>query len=474
MNRLDSVMVSDCTLLASEDHFELSFREKIELCRLIDKLGVSEIDLCPIRQKKTDRLLIKSICSAVKNAAVAVPVDISDEDSVRFVWEALQEAVKPCLQVAVPVSSVQMEYLLHIKPDAMIQKVVQTVQKCVELTGEVELIAQDATRSDPLFMKKLLNAAIDAGAGRITLCDSAGQMMPDEISAWLAKIKKDVPALDQVIIGFACSGDLNMSDANAVAAICAGVRSIKAVTCSGNAISLSNIVRIINIRGASIGVCSDVGVEQIRRITGQVEMICRTSGRKKAVFDNKPDTQHNDIVLTRHDSMESVMHAAEKLGYDLSTEDQEKIWQSFCQTAEKKDNITFRELDAIIAAEAMQVPPAYHDVRYVINTDNQIGAMAHMKLMFHNQEIEGIASGDGAIDAAFNSVEQATGRHFELDDFQIRSVTEGREAMGETVVRLRWEGKLYSGRGISTDIVGAGIMAYINAVNKIVYEEEEA
>ena len=110
----------------------------------------------------------------------------------------------------------------------------------------------------------------------------------------------------------------------------------------------------------------------------------------------------------------------------------------------------------------------------MINTGNEIGAMSRMKLKFHDQEIEGLASGDGAIDAAFNSIEQATGRHFELDDFQIRSVTEGREAMGETVVRLRWEGKLYSGRGISTDIVGAGIMAYINAVNKIVYEEEEA
>ena len=156
-----------------------------------------------------------------------------------------------------------------------------------------------------------------------------------------------------------------------------------------------------------------------------------------------------------------------------SSSTEEIVW-AFVQTAEKKEHITLKELDAIIAAEAMQVPPAYHDVRYVINTGNQIGAMAHMKLMFHNQEIEGIASGDGAIDAAFNSVEQATGRHFELDDFQIRSVTEGREAMGETVVRLRWEGKLYSGRGISTDIVGAGIMAYINAVNKIVYEEEEA
>ena len=196
--------------------------------------------------------------------------------------------------------------------------------------------------------------------------------------------------------------------------------------------------------------------------------------KRHLCFKYDQDNTDNDYLLSKHDTIETVIRAAEKLGYDLNTDDQQKIWKSFCQTVEKKENISLKELDAIIAAEAMQVPPAYHDVRYAISTGNQIGAMAHMKLMFHNQEIEGTASGDGAIEAAFNSIEQATGRHFELDDFQIRSVTEGREAMGETVVRLRWEGKLYSGRGISTDIVGAGIMAYINAVNKIVYEEEEA
>ena len=109
MNERELVRVSDCTMIAAEDHYPLSFREKIELCRMIDKLGVSAIDLCPIRQKKTDRLLVKSICSAVRNASVAVPVDITDEESVRITWEALKEAAKPRLQVAVPVSSVQMD-----------------------------------------------------------------------------------------------------------------------------------------------------------------------------------------------------------------------------------------------------------------------------------------------------------------------------------------------------------------------------
>ena len=225
-----------------------------------------------------------------------------------------------------------------------------------------------------------------------------------------------------------------MADACAVSAIRAGVREIKATACAGKSVSLSNIIRILNVKGRSFGVYTRVGAEQIRRITGQVEMICRTSGRKISVPEQNTESSENDILLSVHDSIETVIHAAEKLGYDLNAEDQQKVWKYFCMTAERKEHITLKELDAIIAAEAMQVPPAYHDIRYVINTGNQIGAMAHMKLMFHNDEIEGIASGDGAIDAAFNSIEQATGRHFELDDFQIRSVTEGREAMGETVV----------------------------------------
>ena len=162
------------------------------------------------------------------------------------------------------------------------------------------------------------------------------------------------------------------------------------------------------------------------------------------------------------------------MGYDLSEEDLEKVWQRFTALSGTKEIISMKELEAIVATEALQVPPAYTDVQYVINTVSGIGAMSHMKLSLHGKPLEGISAGDGAIDAAFNSIEKATGRHFELDDFQIQSVTEGREAMGETLVRLRSEGKIYSGKGISTDIVGAGIMAYINALNKIIYEEEEA
>ena len=109
---------------------------------------------------------------------------------------------------------------------------------------------------------------------------------------------------------------------------------------------------------------------------------------------------------------------------------------------------------------------------YVVTSGNTISATAHLKMHRQDKILQGVSVGDGPIDAAFLAIEQITGQHYELDDFQIQAVTEGREAMGQTIVKLRSQGKVYSGRGISTDIVGASIRAYINALNKIVYEEE--
>ena len=132
----------------------------------------------------------------------------------------------------------------------------------------------------------------------------------------------------------------------------------------------------------------------------------------------------------------------------------------------------YKELEAIVASNALQVPPTYKLESYVINSGNVITATAVIKMTKNDQPVSSVSTGDGPIDAAFLAIEKIVGRHYELDDFQIQAVTEGREAMGETIVKLRSEGKLYSGRGISTDIIGSGIRAYINALNKIVYEEE--
>ena len=161
-----------------------------------------------------------------------------------------------------------------------------------------------------------------------------------------------------------------------------------------------------------------------------------------------------------------------KLGYDLTPEDNGRVFEEFRRVTAKKQAIGVRELEAIIASSAMQVPSTYHLVNYVVNSGNIINATANVTLEKQGEQLSGVSIGDGPIDAAFHAIEQIIGHHYELDDFQIQAVTKGREAVGSSIIRLRASGKLYSGNGVSTDIIGACIRAYINALNKIVYEEK--
>ena len=178
-------------------------------------------------------------------------------------------------------------------------------------------------------------------------------------------------------------------------------------------------------------------------------------------------------MLDANDDIGAVNKAVMRLGYDLSEEDQAKVYETFVNVAAKK-SVGRKELEAIIASVALQVPPSYTIVSFVINSGNIINATANIHVRKDGADLFGLAVGDGPIDAAFMAIEQITGRHYELDDFQIQAVTEGREAMGSTLVKLRSNGKLYSGNGISTDIIGSSIRAYVNALNKIVYEESHS
>ena len=466
------IKISDVTMKQSGGEFSLTFKEKIELAKLLDKLEVSVIELEGIQSPKIDALRIKSIAAAVQGSILAVPVQLNRE-SVEAVWNALRFAKKPRLQVCAPASSVQMEYLFHKKPDAMLAAVADTVAACKSVCADVEFVVDDATRSDPEFLNKIIAAAIDSGATTVTVCDTAGTMLPEEFAAFIQSVQVGVPALADVCLGVSCSNELAMADSCVIAAVCQGAGEIKAAAYCVNTASLSNVSRVISARGSTFGATCGVRVTQLGRAIGQITRMCQTGRSKTSPFDNGVQDEEAGIYLTAHDDLSGVMKAVERMGYDLSEEDGAKVYEAFRGIAAKKEKVSARELDAIVASAAMQVPSAYVLDTYVITSGNTISATAHLKLKKQDAILEGVCIGDGPIDAAFLAIEQITGKHYELDDFQIQSVTEGREAMGQTVVKLRSGGKLYSGKGISTDIVGASIRAYISALNKIVYEEEE-
>ena len=467
---MKTIKISDMTMKQSGNHFSLSFKEKIELAKLLDRLGVDVIELEPITQVKIDSLRVKSIAMAVGSSTLAVPVALNAE-SISTTWNALKETKKPRLQVCAPVSSVQMEYLFHKKPNAMLNSIRQTVASCCDLCADVEFIADDATRSDPAFLYEAITAAISAGASTVTVCDTAGTMLPNEFTAFIRELYANVPQLKDVTLGVSCCDNLSMADSCAIAAVRYGAGEIKGAAYPLNTVSIPNIAKVLAAKGEFYDAACCIRTTEMKRIADQIAWLCQ-SGRSKTSPLSDIQPGDDDIFLTAHDDVGAVMKVAARLGYDLSEEDGARVYDAFHVIAAKKDKVSAKELDAIIASAAMQVPPTYKLESYVITSGNTISATAHLKLTKQDKVLEGVSIGDGPIDAAFVAIEQITGQHYELDDFQIQSVTEGREAMGQTVVKLRADGKVYSGRGISTDIVGASIRAYINALNKIVYEEE--
>ena len=469
---MNTVKVCDSTVrkLSSGKELSLSFKEKIEVAKLLDKLCVDVIELDEIKNSKVDSLLVKSVVTAVSNGTIAVPVALGGEAAATAA--ALSEAKKFRLQVVAPGSSVRMEYVYHKKAPAIVEMVKNTVADCRKYTDDVELLIDDATRGDDAILSQLVKCAVEAGASTVTFCDDAGTMLPEEFAAFLENRLKADPELKDISWGVSCSDELSMADACVIAALCHGAGEIKAGAYPVNTASLENVCRVIAGKGESFGVRCNVSTSSMKRTIAQIGRFCVNSQDTRSAFGFTGNVENVDDRLTANDTVEAVSSVALKLGYSLNEEDERNVYEAFMKLATKKESVSTKELDAIIATYAMQVPARYVLEDYITNTGNSITAMAHVKLRTKDEDLEGISLGDGPIDAAFLAIEQITGRHYELDDFQIKAVTEGKEAAAETIVKLRANGKVYSGRGLSTDIIGASVRAYLNAVNKVVFEEE--
>ena len=446
----------------------LSFREKLEIARILDRLKADIIELPPIIGGKADQLSNKTIASMV-NSAVCACVDIQGS-SIEDTFESVRSAGKPRLNLIAPVSTVQMEYSCHVKAPAMLELITKKVKECRFYCENVEFTAMDATRAERKFLCDAISAAIEAGAGKITLCDTAGVMLPDEFAAFVRDVKQNVSALEDVQLYIQVSNQMNMGIACAAAAVKEGIDGVKCAAVDSQVPTLEQFVRFIQIKGADMEITTNLRATELQRAVSQITRLMQPGDEGDSLFGNIAIGDNTNICLDANDDITEVAKVVRQLGYDLSEEDNARVFEAFRQVVEKKQFVRSKELDAIVASTALQVPSTYRIENYVINSGNVITATANILLEKDGEKLRGVGVGDGPIDAAFLAIEQIIGHHYELDDFQIQTVTEGRDAMGSALVKLRADGKVYSGNGISTDIIGASIRAYISALNKIVYE----
>lgn len=457
---MKQVKIIDTTLSLSENKF--SFKEKLEIARQLEKLKVDVIEIPEIENEKTDILFVKTVASFVKNSVISVAAG-SNKKSIENAAAALSGAKNARIRIELPVSPVTMEYVTHKKAGKMLEWIKEAVSIAKEYVEDVEFCAVDATRAEDDFLNKAILAAKEGGATAFSICDSAAKLFPDDFAAFANKTAEETGV--NLCVG--CDNKNSLAIASALLCVKGKVDSVKTAVDSG-VVDLEAFVSAIRDCADNYGITTNIKYTELHRIAKQIKWISGNNENIKQVsasFDGEIG-----LNLEKGNSKEDVFSAVTKLGYDLSAEDLSRVYEEFLRVAEKKE-VGAKELDAIVASTALQVPVTYNLKSYVINNGNVISASAQITLEMNGEEMHGICLGDGPIDAAFLAIDKIIGHHYELDDFQIQSVTEGKEAMGSALVKLRSNGKLYSGNGISTDIIGASIKAYLNAVNKIVYEE---
>ena len=463
------ICIADITMAgnAAVSGLSLTFREKTEIARSLDRMCADIIEFAPIENEKIDTLLVRTAAPIVKQSTICQRAGYTVE-SVDTAWNALSSAAKKRISIAFPLSPAQMEFVCHMKPKAITETIPAMIARAKTYLDDVEFCAIDATRTEYGYLTATIASAIEAGATTVTVCDTASVMMPDEFTSFIEKLRADVPALANVRLGVQCSNGLGVGLACAIAAIKAGADEIKCASGVPTIPSEKEICAFMKSRGDSYGVCCALKSSEISRISSQIDWLI--SGKKAENGMISASSEETGITLDSTADASVVAAAVRQMGYDLNEDDNAKVYEAFQNIAEKKA-VSVKELEVIVATTALQVPPTYKLVSYVINNGNIIPATAQIQLEKTGQTLSGVCIGDGPIDAAFLAIEQIIGHHYELDAFQIQAVTEGREAMGSALIRLRSAGKLYSGSGISTDIIGASIRAYLSALNKIVHEE---
>ena len=399
---MKKIMIADRTLCRDEGSY--SFKERLEIARRLESLCVDAIELPEIVNERADTLLVKTVSSFVKTGVISVAAG-SNAASVALAAAALKNTAMPRIRIELPVSPATMEYQYHKKPPKMLEYSSSVVAAAKVECADVEFCARSASDAEPEFVRDALNAAVAAGATSLTVCDESALIAPDEFAAFVTEAAKDV----EVPVGVLCSDKYGFANASALLAVKCGAAAVKTAV-EGGVTSLESFASLLQARGDHLGLSSGLKYTQIHRTVRQILWIADSSAK-----DETPaPAAHGDDSVIRLDSGDdraAVDSAVAKLGYDLSEEDGAKVFEEFQRVAEKKA-VGAKELDAIVASTALQVPAAYKLVSYVENSGNVITTSAQVTLERNGKTMQGICLGDGPVDAAFRAIEQIIGRHY--------------------------------------------------------------
>ncbi|MBI5183303.1 MAG: 2-isopropylmalate synthase [Nitrospinae bacterium] len=505
MKNGESITIFDTTLRDGEQSpgFSMNIEEKVRLATQLARLKVDVIEAGFPIASEGDFEAVKEIARGVKGAIIAGLCRVIKKDIDRA-WEALKYAERARIHTFVSTSDIHLKYQLKKGREEVLHEGVEAVRYARQYTDDVEFSAMDAVRSDLEYLLRVIEATIDAGATTINIPDTVGYAIPTEFGSMIRMIRERVPNIDKAVISVHCHNDLGLAVANSLAGIENGARQVECTINgigerAGNA-SLEEVVMAIKTRRDYLHLKTGIKTKEIYKTSKLLSSITgiAVQPNKAIVGENAFAHEsgiHQDgilkerttyeimtpesigltksrLVLGKHSGRHAFSKRLEAMGFKLSKERLDRTFLQFKRVADIKKEIFDEDLEAIVEDEISQVPETFV-LKYLQTTSgSHTIPTATIKVKKGDTITQDAAIGDGPVDATYKAIDRITGIPGRLITYSIRAVTCGKDAIGEVVIRVEFNGSIVIGRGASTDIVEASAKAYLNAVNKVVYRNK--
>jgi len=498
--------VFDTTLRDGEQSLgiTLNIREKLEIGRQLVNLGVDIIEAGFPASSPGDFKAVQQLAREIKGATICglSRAVISDIDRC---WEALKEAQQPRIHTGLALSPIHRQYKLGVTPEQGIEMAVAAVKHAKKFVQDVEYYSEDAFRTEPEILARVISGVIKAGATVINIPDTVGYATPWEYGELITWLMDNVEGMDKVIVSVHCHNDLGMATANSLAGIKAGASQVEGTINgigerAGNT-ALEEVIMSIYTQPSRFGIKITVNYKEIARTSRLVSKITgvQVPAHKAIVGENAfmhasgihqdgvlkerstyeiidPSVigiSQNKIVLTARSGRHALRHCLEELGYQLEEPVLNKVYEKFLTLADQKQEIFDEDLHALMGnKEVMNGADNIVLKGFSVSTAGPSRAMATVELDFSGNVVTDAACGNGPVDAVFNAIDRLVGCEVSLEDYSLKSITKGKDAMGDATVKIRTnDSRLYVGHGLSTDVIEASAKAYINALSKAVAQQ---
>jgi len=498
---MDRVIIFDTTLRDGEQAAggRMNIQEKLEIAKQLEKLGVDIIEAGFPISSPSDFEAVSTIAKEVRTPVICALARALPQDIDRA-WEAIKEAEHPRIHVFLSASDIHRVYQLKKSREEILQASRDMVVRAKKYVDDVEFSPMDASRTEPEYIYQIVEAVINAGATTVNIPDTVGYAIPAEFGSLIEGIFKNVPNIDRAIISIHCHNDLGLAVANSLEAIKQGARQVECTINgigerAGNA-SLEEIVMAIKTRSDFFDLTTNIDTTQIYKISRLVSEVTgfvvqankaivganafsHESGIHQDGVIKMPVTYEimdprtvgipaSSLVLGKLSGRHALKERLAELGYSLTEEDLSRAFSAFKELADKKKEITNRDIESLIAEEQRTVSETYHIDRVQVTCGDRGIPTASVELIAPDgQVLADAALGTGPVDAVYKAINRIVGVPNQLTEFSVKSVTEGIDAIGEVLIRIESEGITYTGRGADTDIVVASAKAYINALNRL-------